>query len=221
MISAQNDVLISSGSHLQTAWSGNTFSMSIPRKADFRTASGELKRVEMLDSELETYLYAKTDTFEAVALPCDSAYMIAALPAPGQSVHDVERLLAEAPDSVDTALKKQLGVITMPTFHFQFEANLRQQMEQMGIRGAFEDLGSIIKIPKSHFTQVSQKTDIQVNKEGIQADAEAVVGAIYGGIMGAQNAFRMELNRPFVFLIRDRTTTALLFIGVVADPAQS
>jgi len=68
---------------------------------------------------------------------------------------------------------------------------------------------------------VSQKTDIQVNKEGIQADAEAVVGAIYGGIMGAQNAFRMELNRPFVFLIRDRTTNALLFIGVVADPAQS
>jgi serpin B len=220
MISGEDDVLISSGSHLQTAWSGNTFSVSAPHKAGFRTASGELRQVEMLDSELGSYLYAKTDKFEAVALPCNNAYMVAALPAPGQSVHDLERLLAETPDAIDTALKQQIGTIAMPTFHFQFEANLRQQIEQMGVRKVFEDLGPIVKIPKSHLTQVSQKTDIQVDKEGIRASAETVAGAVYGGIMGAQNAFHMELNRPFIFLIRDRTTNALLFLGAVVDPTQ-
>ena len=219
-ISGEDDILISSGSHLQTAWSGNTFSMSTPGITGFRTASGELKQVEMLESELKGYLYAKTDKFEAVALPCNSAYMVAALPAPGQSVHNLERLLAETPDSIDAELKKQLGRVTMPTFHFQFEANLRQQIEQMGIRKVFEDVGSIIKIPKSHLTEVSQKTDIQVDKEGIRASAESVVGAVYGGIGNGQNAFHMELNRPFIFLIRDRTTNALLFLGVVADPTQ-
>jgi len=41
VISAQDDVLISSGAHLQTAWSGNTFSMSLPRKAGFRIGKAD------------------------------------------------------------------------------------------------------------------------------------------------------------------------------------
>jgi serine protease inhibitor len=219
-ISGKDDVLISSGSHLQTAWSGNTFSISVPRKTGFTTASGELRQVEVLDSEQTSYLYAKTDTFEAAVLPCNSAYMVAVLPAPGQSLHDLERLLAETPDSIDAALKKQLGTVTMPTFHFRFETNLRQPIEQMGIKKVFSDLGSLVKIPKSHLTEVSQKTDIQVDKQGIRASAESIIGGIYGGIGAGGNAFHMELNRPFVFLIRDRTTNALMFLGVVADPSK-
>ncbi len=42
--SGQDDILISSGTHLQTAWSGNTFSMSRPRQGGFTTASGDLKQ---------------------------------------------------------------------------------------------------------------------------------------------------------------------------------
>lgn len=220
-ISGQDDILISSGSHLQTAWSGNTFSMSRPREGGFTTASGDLKQVEMLDSELSGYLYAKTDAFEAVVLPCNNAYMLAILPGSGKSLRDLETLLSDSSDSVDAALKKQLGVVTMPTFHFQFETELRKQIEEMGIKKPFEDLGALIRIPKSHLTEVSQRTDIQVDQNGIRASAESIVGAIYGGIGSAQNAFHLELNRPFVFLIRDRTTNALMFLGVVSDPSRS
>ena len=220
-ISGQDDILVSSGSHLQTAWSGNTFSMSRPRHGAFTTASGDVKQVEMLDSELSGYLYAKTESFEAVALPCNNAYMLAILPGSGKSLRDLETLLSDSSDSVDAALKKQVGVVTMPTFHFQFEAKLRQQIEEMGIKKPFEDLGALIQIPKSHLTDVSQKTDIQVDQNGIRASAESIVGAIYGGIGTAQNAFHLELNRPFVFLIRDRTTNALMFLGVVSDPSKS
>lgn len=188
-ISGQDDILISSGSHLQTAWSGNTFSMSRPREGGFTTASGEVKQVEMLDSELSGYLYAKTDSFEAVVLPCNNAYMLAILPGPGKTVRDLETLLSESSDSIDAALKKQPGVVTMPTFHFQFETSLRQQIEQMGIKKPFEDLGAMIRIPKSHLTEVSQKTDIQVDQNGIRASAESIVGAIYGGIGSAQGRF--------------------------------
>jgi len=220
-ISGKDDILISSGSHLQTAWSGNTFSMSEPREGAFTTASGGLKHVEMLDSELSGYLYAKTETFEAVVLPCNNAYMLAVLPGPGKSVHDLETLLAESPDSVDAALKKQPGVVTMPTFHFQFEADLRPQIEKMGMKRLFEDIGPLVRIKKSHLTEVLQKTDLQVDRQGIRASAASIVGAVYGGIASAQNAFHLELNRPFVFLIRDRTTNALLFLGVVSDPTKT
>ena len=58
-----------------------------------------------------------------------------------------------------------------------------------------------------------------MDKLGIRADAETVGGAIYGGIMGATEPFSMKLNRPFIFLIRDMTTDALLFLGGVVDPS--
>lgn len=41
----------------------------------------------------------------------------------------------------------------------------------------------------------------------------------YGGVMGATEPFSMKLNRPFVFLVADSTTDALLFLGAVVDPS--
>lgn len=56
-ISGQDDILISSGAHLQTAWSGNTFSMNRPREGGFTTASGDLKQVEMLARQRTAWLF--------------------------------------------------------------------------------------------------------------------------------------------------------------------
>jgi hypothetical protein len=220
VLSSGNDFLISSGSHLQTAWRGNTFSMSTPRKSDFTTSSGDVRQVEMLDSELGSYLYAKTEGFEAVVLPCNRAYMLVVLPAPGQSPHTIERMLAQDSESVDNALKRQVGQVAMPTFRFQLEANLRRNLEEMGMKGIFVDLGPMVRIPRSHLSEVVQKTAIEVDKQGIKASAESVMGGIYGGIATGQNAFYMQLNRPFVFLIRDNITNALMFLGVVSDPTR-
>lgn len=219
--SRRNDILISSGTHLQTAWRGNTFSESEPRTGTFETESGMRKQVQVLDSEMESYLYAKTETFEAVILPCNKGYMLAILPARGRTIQDLERDLAEAPESVDTVLKKRLGIVTMPTFHLKNGADLRPSIESMGIKSVFSDLGKIVNIPNSHLTEIKQSVDIQVDQDGILANADTVMGAVYGGIMAAQDKFYMSMDRPFVFLVRDQTTNALLFIGAVMDPTQN
>ncbi len=170
---------------------------------------------------MESYLYAKTETFEAVVLPANSSYMLIVLPAPGNTIKDLEHQLAGEPDSFDKALQKHLGTVAMPLFHFQCDSNLRPRMEEMGIKTVFNDLGRIIDIPSSHLTEIKQNVDIQVDKNGILASADTVMGAIYGGIMGAQDMFHMSLDRPFLFLIRDQNTNALLFIGAVMDPTQN
>ena len=105
-VSHWNDFWISSGAHLQTRWRGNTFSLSQPFVGEFRTAGGITKKVEMLTSESADYRHAVTDSFEAVVLPCDIAYMIAVLPMPGRDIYQLERELARSPDVLDSALKK-------------------------------------------------------------------------------------------------------------------
>jgi hypothetical protein len=213
------DVLIVSGIHLQTAWSGNTFAINRPHNGSFMTETGQTRTTEVLDSELEQYLYAKNEKLEAAALPCNLGYMIVVLPPAGTDIHTLELQLAEEPDLLDAALKRQLGTVTMPTFQIRLESDFMEPIKAMGITQPFEDLGSIFTIPKSHITQVRQRIDLSVTKEGIRADAETVVGAVYGGILAARPAFHMVLDRPFLFLIRDQTTNALLFMGAVMDPS--
>lgn len=213
-----NDVWITSGTHLQTAWAGNTFSMSKPSQAEFRTATGIVKSVEMLRSELSSYPYAKTDAFEAVALPGNAAYMLAVLPAEGMDIAALEQKLADVPDLVDSVLAPHAGTVTMPTFHLIAESKLRPSLEKLGIHQVFKDLGSMIKIEKSHLTEVNERVDIRVDQNGILADAEMIMGAVYGGIGGAREPFHVQLNRPFLFFVREQTTNALLFAGAVMDP---
>ena len=65
---------------------------------------------------------------------------------------------------------------------------------------------------------VVQKTEITVDENGIRADAGTIVHGVYGGVMGVQSPFHMTLDRPFLFIIRDNVTRALLFAGVVTNP---
>jgi serpin B len=219
-VPGKNDAWISSGSHLRAMWRGNTFSMSKMFMGDFETPGGQKKPVVMITSEMELYLHAKTNDFEAVALPCDGAYMIAVLPAPGRSMQELERELAASPEMVGTALQQEVGKITMPTFHLRGEQQFRAPLEEMGIRRIFWDLSPIVTIPASYLTNISQAVDLQVDKNGIRADAETIAGAVYGGIMMSNTPpFHMKLDRPFLFLIRDVDANALLFVGAVMDPS--
>jgi serine protease inhibitor len=218
-MSEMNDVWISSGTHLRTGWRGNTFSLGRPFTGEFRTTGGESRKVEMITSELSPYPHAKTDSFEAVVLPCGSASFIAVVPALGKDIHELEAELANSPNALDEALKPEVGVVTMPTFHIISDKNLTPKFQGLGIRRAFKDLGYMMTIPGSHLTEVAQSIDIQVDQSGIRADAETVTGVVYGGIMAGE-PFRMKIDRPFLFLIRDRNVNALLFIGAVMDPSR-
>lgn len=66
---------------------------------------------------------------------------------------------------------------------------------------------------------VAQKVEIIVDENGIHADAGTIIAGVYGGIMaGPPTPFHMRLNRPFLFIVRDNVTDALLFTGVVMNP---
>jgi serpin B len=60
---------------------------------------------------------------------------------------------------------------------------------------------------------VKQNTFVEVNEEGTEAAAVTTIGIIRTSVPTP-----FQVNRPFVFAIRERTTNTLLFIGQVTDP---
>ncbi|MEW6366223.1 MAG: serpin family protein [Acidobacteriota bacterium] len=97
---------------------------------------------------------------------------------------------------------------------------MRRQLEEMNMREMFRDLVCMIRIPRSRLTDMAQIVDIRVTEAGILANAETLVGIVYGGMMTGEERFHLKLDRPFLFTIRDRLTGALMIIGAVMDPTQ-
>lgn len=73
-----------------------------------------------------------------------------------------------------------------------------------------------------YIADVLHKAFISVDEEGTEAAAATAVitdAATDGSVPGTPK--ELYADRPFVFLIRDRTTGSLMFIGQVVDPTKS
>lgn len=217
-VMAPSDLYAAGMIHLQDVWRGNIFLGSRIHKGDFQVGSWKHKTVDMMPSELGSYRYFRTDSFEAVMLPCWSVYLLVVLPAEGKDVFQIESQLANMMPTLDAELKPWLGDIELPKFRFQFETDLRPSLQKMGVSHVFEDL-DIATIPQSRLKEVAQKVEIEVNEQGIRANAGTVMNGIYGGITAGSSPFHMKVNRAFIFLIRDNLTNSLVFIGAVTNPA--
>lgn len=66
--------------------------------------------------------------------------------------------------------------------------------------------------------QVIHKTYIDVNERGTEAAASTVVGLRAGSAPPVDAPFEMNVNRPFLFMIRDRQTGVVLFLGAIENP---
>jgi len=221
-VAGDDDFWITSFTHLRTSWSGNTFLEAKREPSDFHLGSGAVAQAEFLKSEAWFYPYVRTDEFEAVALSCLEATILLVLPAEGRTVEQLEASLAKNPGLVDPLLVSRQGDVRLPPFHFSFETNLRASLEKMGVHRVFDSADTLLAMAPEReggkLHGVAQKTEITVDENGIRADAGTIAHGAYGGILAAQGPFHMTLDRPFVFIIRDNVTGALLFVGAVMNP---
>jgi len=106
--------------------------------------------------------------------------------------------------------------LEMPKFKFEFEKVLNDQLKSLGMLDAFSpDLADLSGISDADIfvSFVKQNTFVDVNEEGTEAAAVTTIGI---DLTSAPNNY--IINKPFVFIIRERTTNTMLFIGKVANP---
>jgi serine protease inhibitor len=228
-VSPLDQVWLSSGTHLRQTWE-ELFMESQPHPGEFRTEAGQSQTVQRVDSVLKDLGHVKTDRFEAVTLPCGRISMIAVLPRQGMKIHELEQVLATEPDALKP-MKPSLGAVTMPIFTVRATMHLEDTLKAMGVKDIFENLEGVVRedmrfgpkgsydVPVAAVTDIGQTIDFTADKHGIHADAETVIGTIPLGLMMAQDSFHVVLNRPFVFLVRENATGALLFAGALMDPS--
>jgi serpin B len=121
----------------------------------------------------------------------------------------------------------------MPRFGIDTKAPLADVLKSLGMPLALTcgaaDF-SAIHVPKSYeeilyIQDVIHQANIDVDEEGTEASAATAVfmGDTGGGCVGVPlnplKTITLRLDRPFLFLIRDVETGAVLFMGRVVDPS--
>jgi len=167
--------------------------------------------------------YATGQDLQVAALPYDGHELSMLLIVPDQGKLDaVEQSLTGA---VVEGLVQQLQpaeiILTLPKFEFEAEQDLVEPLKALGMVDAFgaqADLSGINGKRDLFVSAVLHKAFVKVNEAGTEAAAATAV--VVGETSVQPNPpVTLLVDRPFLFVIRDHATGAILFIGRVVKPA--
>jgi serpin B len=109
----------------------------------------------------------------------------------------------------------------MPKFEFESSFSLVSPLSALGMADAFSskaDFSGMTGNRDLSIDDVIHKSFVSVDEEGTEAAAAtAVIMKLTAAL--PEEPVKMVIDRPFVFLIRDVQTGAILFVGRVADPS--
>lgn len=194
------------------------------RDGPFRLLDGGDVTVPLMHGNLRLP-YADGDGFQAVRLPyAGDASMLIILPDPGRFEQMVDRLSASDLDAIRRAESEHVVELSMPTFEFRSQLQLKPALHELGMVAAFTDpalpdgadFTGIIEARQLLIHEVVHQAFIAVDEEGTEATAAT---AVIIGELSAPTPVSVSIGRPFLFLIEHRATGELLFIGQVTDPS--
>jgi serpin B len=107
--------------------------------------------------------------------------------------------------------------LMLPSFKAEYEISLNAALQRLGMKEAFTSSADFSDMSKEQLmiSEVRQKTFIEVNEEGSEAAAITSVSMMRASL--GPEPVRFTVDRPFVFLIRERTSGTVLFMGLVRN----
>ncbi len=193
----------------------------------FTTGTGPGIAVPTMMQE-ETLPYLDHELVQGVDLPYGDEYFSMSIYLPKESVHidSVIGLMTDnAWDGWMTQFEETAVHLEMPSFKLEYKSKLNNVLKDMGMSIAFSpDSANFLRMLPSggsysgnlYIDEVMHKTFIEVNEEGTEAAAATSIGM---GFTSVPTYTDMKVNRPFIFVIRERASKALLFMGKVVDPS--
>ena len=194
-------------------------------------------RVDIQDNDPSLYPDAEGHTMLALDYKAHKIQMILLVPQSATGITDLEKSL-----SYET-LQRWIGQLELRTVHlaipkFKFESkfHLVKTLQSLGMRRPFanpEDNPQGAQFDKLTSTQRSEdrvfisdvvhQTYVDVSELGTEAAAATTVSFPIGDDIDGPPKTRpfipiFSANKPFIFLIRDRETASILFLGRYVGP---
>jgi serpin B len=188
----------------------------------FHLISGDDVTVPMM-KQTEYFGYAESDDYLAVELPYDGdelSMVIITNKTGDFSAFENSIDLSLVQGIIDN-LENTRVALTMPKFEYESEFGLKETLMGMGMVEPFSasaDFSGMTGNTELYIQDVVHKAFVSVDEAGTEAAAAS--GVIVGIVSIPPEPVIVTLDYPFIFLIRDIETGAILFIGRVMNPGE-
>jgi serpin B len=212
-------LVLTNAIYFNAAWE-YPFDKKMTANGPFYLLDGGQVTVPMM-RQTESFGYTQGEGYQAVELlyDGDELSMVILLPEDGQFEVFEEGLEADKVSDIISDLQFAEVTLTMPKFEFDSEFSLKDTLAEMGMPIAFSgaaDFSGMIGTPDLCISEVLHKAFVSVNETGTEAAAATAV--IVGETAIPEQPVEVTVDHPFIFLIRDIETGAILFVGRVLNP---
>ena len=199
----------------------DAFPESNTHEAVFHALSGDVQ-IPMM-AKIDRMNYAEYQGAQMVELPYagERYAMYVVLPPAGMSpdkmIAYVNESLYDQAMSMMTAEKVRLSI---PKLKVETTMVLNKALQNMGIKTAFTSAANFKGISEMGplvLDEVKQKCYIDISEKGTEAAAVTSVGIRMTSVR-PETIYTMNVDRPYIFFIADRTNGNILFAGRVVQP---
>ncbi len=184
----------------------------------FQGYTRDIKRVQMMHRN-DKYFYYADDTYSAIDMPYGNRTyrMTVLLPNADKSISDMmKQVSVEGLQEMNRKMENCVVDLKMPRFTTEMELPLNGIISKLGAPSMFTGSADFSRFADGNMmvSKMLQKAKIEVSEEGTKA------AAVTAAIM-TMSALRPEeprhvefhANRPFVYMITESSTGAILFMG--------
>jgi serpin B len=201
------------------AWQ-TQFDPRASQPVDFHAASGPAVTVQTM-SVSGSFEHTKTKSYEAIRLPYKTggASMLVIVPSAKSSLpkmlstFDAARLT-----KVRRGLKKANGSLRLPRLDTRGGLQLREPLGAMGIADVFSssraDFSAMTEKGPTWFDRIQHATYLHIDEQG----TETAAATASQNATASAGGFKMQVDRPYLIVIVDERSGAMLFLGAIRDP---
>ena len=198
------------------------FDPSLTARGPFHISPGNSTKVPMMSASEPLYVpVSATSALDVAELPYkgEDLSAVVLMPPLGQLGAFESRLSAAGLNRTVSGLARQRAQIKLPKFELKTSLRLNQVLSDMGMSQAFsrEANFSLLSPRPLQLSFVVHDAQVNVSEKGTEASA-ATGGGLAPTAMPAPPPVSIVFDHPFLFLVRDDSTGAIIFEAQVTDP---
>jgi serpin B len=215
-ITVDTRLVLTNAIYFSAAWD-DPFEPGDTRPAPFTLADGSTVDVPTLHQTSQSYRYGEGDGFRAAELPYDGEQLSMVVVVPDDLASFEASMTGATLAQITDSLEGAEVELALPKFDFDAPLGLKEHLMALGMKDAFlaADFSGIDGTRNLVITDVLHKGFVAIDEKGTEA---AAATAVIIGETSVPEHRQLTVDRPFVFLIRDIPTGAILFVGRVVDP---
>ncbi|MBE9513277.1 MAG: serpin family protein [Chloroflexi bacterium] len=215
-------LVLTNAIYFNAAWAF-PFNEDATSDGTFHLLNGDEVIVPMM-RQTESLGYAEGDNYQAIELPYDGRElsMLILLPRAGQFEAFEGSLDAQRLDEIIGSMEYREVALTIPKFEFESDFMLGETLAAMGMPDAFlwgvADFSGMTGNRDLFIGDVIHKAFVSVDEAGTEAAAATAV-IMPTAMPPGEEPVEVTVDHPFLFLIHDIQTGAILFVGCVVNPS--